>query len=154
MQDPLQVAGSRALVKYVYQGTLPSTSQQALLVHVLHLAHRFAVHSCRSACVDALMALDQQHLQLGAIHVVFSLLAPAAYHGFAPLIQHCLDRLQQQLGDLEVTLSDQQLLPCLQQLPHPGVHSRTGGAVTKTRQRSNAPWLLPCLAAAQYVTPP
>jgi hypothetical protein len=68
------------------------------------------------------MAVPQQQLQLDAIHVVFSLLsAQQSSAGFPELLQHCLDHLQQMLGDLEATLSDQTLLSRLQQLPHPGM---------------------------------
>jgi hypothetical protein len=88
---------------------------------MLHLAQRFAVQSCRTACLSALMAVPQEQLQLDAIHVVFSLMsAQQASPGFPQLLQHCLDHLQQLLGNLEATLSDQALLSQLQQLPHPG----------------------------------
>ncbi|WIA11728.1 hypothetical protein OEZ85_011823 [Tetradesmus obliquus] len=122
-QEPLQAAAARALVQYVYQGVLPDSSQQqALLVHMLHLAHRFAVQSCRTACLSALMAVPQEQLQLDAIHVVFSLLSVQQDSpGFPQLLQHCLDHLQQLLGNLEATLSDQALLSRLQQLPHPAL---------------------------------
>lgn len=122
LQEPLQAAAARALVQYVYQRVLPDSSQQqALLVHMLHLAHRFAVQSCRAACLSALMAVPQEQLQLDAIHVVFSLLSEQQDSpGFPQLLQHCLDHLQQLLGNLEATLSDQALLSRLQQLPHPG----------------------------------
>ncbi|KAF6265795.1 hypothetical protein COO60DRAFT_762509 [Scenedesmus sp. NREL 46B-D3] len=122
-QEPLQAEAAHALVQYVYQGVLPDSSQQqALIVHMLHLAQVFAVQSCRAACLRALMAVQQQHLQLDAIHVAFSLLsAQSGSPGLPQLLQHCLGHLQQLLGDLEVTLSDQTLLSHLQQLPHPAL---------------------------------
>jgi hypothetical protein len=68
------------------------------------------------------MAVPQEQLQLDAIHVVFSFMSEQqASQGFPQLLQHCLGHLQQLLGNLEATLSDQGLLSHLQQLPHPGV---------------------------------
>jgi hypothetical protein len=145
LQEPLQAAAARALVQYVYQGVLPDSSQQqALLVHMLHLSHRFAVQSCRTACLQTLMAVPQQQLQLDAVHVVFSLLSvQQASPGFPQLLQHCLDRLQQLLGDLEATLSDQSLLSCLQQLPHPGMPHNAFRATANAlvSMLMHTPWL-------------
>ena len=93
---------------------------------MLALAHTFGVADCRTACYAALMQCQQ--LQADALGLAFMLLSPladtgaaaastaaaadpasamdaAATPGFGALLRHCLDQLQQQLGDMEAVLS-------------------------------------------------
>jgi hypothetical protein len=115
------------MVKYIYKGSLPITTQQTLLVNMLHISRKFQVTDCASACLSALMAIPQ--LQLDTVHLVLSLLPADAANSSAaaaatdsldlqPLINYALDHLQQQLGDLEATFNSSQLLQGLQRLPH------------------------------------
>jgi len=104
------------------RGSLPTTTQQTLLVNMLHISRKFAVADCASACYSALMATRQR--QLDTVHLVLSLLPIEAAAAdtdsvdLRPLIKYALDHLQQQLGDLEATFNSSQLLLGLQRLPH------------------------------------
>lgn len=123
-----QLAAAKALLRWCYDGALPAgpqPEQQALLVHMLHVSHCFGVAECAAACVGALLALPS--LALDTVHLVLSLLPDAGSGGggssgtaaeLAPLVQHCLSHLQQQLGDLEATLRSPTLRASLDRLPH------------------------------------
>lgn len=133
--EPMRLAAARELVRYVYKSELPSSgsgAEQALLVHVLSLAHAHGVRACAAACVDALLGADALHLD--AIHTVYALLSPEAHEGgavsqlLAPLLEHCADQLQAQLGDLDATLGNHELLTALSTLPDAGA-----AAVTQRR---------------------
>lgn len=135
---PDQVSAACALVRFVYTGDLPdpSPSQQQQLVHMLALAHEFGVADCKTACHSVLLQCKQlQPEALGLALMLLSSAAPAApgttaaapstatadNGGFGPLLAHCLNQLQHQLGDLESVLSCPTLLAQLHGLPLPAL---------------------------------
>lgn len=122
----------------MYTGDLPdpSPSQQQQLVHMLALAHKFGVADCKTACHSVLLQCKQlQPEALGLALMLLSSAAPAApgttaaapstatadNGGFGPLLAHCLNQLQHQLGDLESVLSCPTLLAQLHGLPLPAL---------------------------------
>jgi hypothetical protein len=167
---PDQVAAACSLVRFVYTGDLPdpSPSQQQQLVHMLALAHKFGVTDCKRACHACL--LQCQQLQPEALGLAFMLLSPAApaaapstaaaapgtaahlnEGGFGPLLAHCLNQLQRQLGDLESVLSCPTLLAQLHGLPLPALlallkDERTAAASENTVLAAVHSWMT---AAAQ-----
>jgi hypothetical protein len=135
---------------------------------MLHLAHTFGVTDCRTACFNVLMQCHQ--LQPEPLGLAFMLLAPlttsaAAAPAHAPataapgphaadfgqLLDHCLDQLQQQLGDMESVLRCPNLLAQLHSLPLPALlallhDERTSAASENTVLAAVHSWMT---AAAQ-----
>lgn len=94
---------------------------------MLYLAQKFGVTDCRTACYNVLMQCND--LQPAALGLAFLLLSHTAAAGIAaagqqsgsedcgPLLNHCLDQLQQQLGDMEAVLRSPEQLSQLHGLP-------------------------------------
>jgi hypothetical protein len=152
----------------------PSANQQAVLVHMLYLAHQFDVTDCRTACLNVLMQCQQ--MQPAALGLAFQLLSPlatragasvstaegsahagepptraAGCEGFKALLIHCQDQLQQQLGDMEVVLGSPSQLANLHSLPLPALlallqDQRTSAASENTVLAAVHSWMT---AAAQ-----
>lgn len=136
---------------------------------MLHLAHKFGVADARTACYKVL--LDCQQLHPESLGLAFKLLssttpstaatpaqAPAAAQhtagapdDFGPLLNHCLNQLQQQLGDLEAVLTCPSMLAQLHRLPLPALlallhDDRTSAASENTVLAAVHSWMT---AAAQ-----
>jgi hypothetical protein len=152
----------------------PLANQQALLVHMLYLAHRFDVTDCRTACLDVLMQCQQ--MQPAALGLAFQLLSPlaagavasastaegpahagkrqahpAGCERFRALLSHCQDQLQQQLGDMEAVMGSPSQLENLHNLPLPALlallhDTRTSAASENTLLAAVHSWMT---AAAQ-----
>lgn len=117
---------------------------------MLHLAHTFGVTDLQTACYNALMSCHQlQPDALGLAYMLLAPLTDttatgpvataaavhatgaragtgagagaAATFGFGALLHHCLDQLQQQLGDVEAVLSCPIQLAQVSSLPLPAL---------------------------------
>lgn len=130
----------------------PSANQQLLLVHMLHLAQQFGVSDCQAACHDVLLQCNA--LQPPALGLAFQLLSAPQHTtagSFKPLLDHCLDQLQQQLGDMEAVLQCPEQLSQLHSLPLPALlalllDDRTAAASENTVLAAVHSWMA---AAAQ-----
>jgi hypothetical protein len=93
------VTGARALLHFLYKGSLPPGMPQTELVHTLDLADRYAAPGAAAACLDALLLPPLRSFEWATLRLVLSL--PACVldgADMAQLVHKCADKLHAELG--------------------------------------------------------
>jgi hypothetical protein len=103
----------------VYTQQLPEEASQADLLLMAAVADAFEMSSASAACVAQLAGLPADALESGTVTAAFTLPdGVAGQESSKQLLQRATERLQQLLGDLELTLRDAAKRQQLEQLPH------------------------------------
>jgi hypothetical protein len=106
------------LLKAVYQSQPDlGTISQVQLLQLMALADRYGVSKVLIAAVATLQAVPQADLQWETVLGVYAL-PPGCTDACKPLMPAMQQQLQQELGDLELVLSDSQKGRRLLALPH------------------------------------
>jgi hypothetical protein len=113
-----QLELGEVLLQAIYQSQPALTTlSQSQLLHLLVLADRYGVNKVLVAAVAALQAVPQADLQWETVLGVYAL-PPGCTDASQPLLPAMQLQLQQQLGDLELAMSDSQKQQRLLALPH------------------------------------